>query len=172
MLSKGCADSLLPVLWADHFTSRPHQDTLEAIRAVHEAGRPVDPLLVHDQLRKQGRLAWGNIKAAPFIHTCVEATYFPGHAHNYAAAVLECAARRRLLQAGIRIAQAAARGVPDLPELMRLVAAEVHAVSDQVSTHLRIDRVGRAPVPLSDAVAELREQLTPATKEHAPQRSL
>ena len=159
MLSERCADALLPALRSDHFTSRPHQDTLEAIRTVHASGRPVDPLLVHDQLRRQGRLAWGNIKAATFIHACLEATYFPGHGDTYAAAVVECAARRRVLQAGIRIAQAAARGSGDLPDLMRLVAGELHAVADEVTAHEQVARPRSCPVPLGDAVEEVRQQL-------------
>jgi len=162
MLSKRCADALLPALRSDHFTSRPHQDTLEAIRSVHASGRPVDPLLVHDQLRRHGRLAWGNIKAATFIHACLEATYFPGHGDSYAAAVVECAARRRVLQAGIRIAQAASRGTGELPDLMRLVASELHAVGDEVTVHeqLRVQR--RRPIPLAEAIEETLPHLTSA----------
>src|SRR5205085_1592907 len=114
MLSPSCVDQLLPVLRVDHFSSRPHQDTLAAINAVHAAGKPVDPLLVNDELRKQGRITWGEVKAPVFIHACLEATYFPGHGASYAATVIECAARRRILQAGVRIAQAAARGMAEL----------------------------------------------------------
>jgi replicative DNA helicase len=162
MLSKRCANALLPVLRSDHFTSRPHQDTLEAIRTVHASRRPVDPLLVHDQLRRQGRVAWGNINAATFIHACLEATYFPGHGDSYAAAVVECAARRRVLKAGIRIAQAASRGTGELPDLMRLVASELHAVGDEVTVHeqLRVQR--RRPIPLAEAIEETLPHLASA----------
>ena len=159
MLSKRCADDLLPILETEHFTSRPHQETLDAIRAVHASGRPVDPLLVHDQLRRQGRLAWGNVKAAPFIHACLEATYFPGHGDSYASAVIECAVRRRVLQAGIRIAQAAARGTGELPELMRLVSSEVHKVADQVALHEEIGKPAHAPVRVGTVMATLRPEL-------------
>jgi replicative DNA helicase len=154
MLSKACADALLPVLQTEHFTSRPHQDTLEAIRAVHASGRPVDPILVNDQLRRAGRLAWGNVKAATFIHTCMEATYFPGHGSSYAATVIECATRRRVLKAGIRIAQAAARGTGELPDLMRLVASEIHAVADEVAAHEGVRTPQRQPIRLAAAVDE------------------
>jgi replicative DNA helicase len=160
MLSKACADALLPALQAEHFTSRPHQDTLEAIRAVHISGRPVDPILVHDQLRRGGRVAWGNIKATTFVHACLEATYFPGHGASYAATVIECAARRRVLQAGIRITQAAARGAGDLPDLMRLVASELHAVADEVTAHEQVRVSPRQPMPLAAAIAETLPQLT------------
>jgi replicative DNA helicase len=154
MLSKACADALLPVLQTEHFTSRPHQDTLEAIRAVHASGRPVDPILVNDQLRRAGRVAWGSVKAATFIHACMEATYFPGHGSSYAATVIECAARRRVLQAGIRIAQAAARGTGELPDLMRLVASEIHAVADEVTAHEGVRRPQRQPIRLAAAINE------------------
>jgi replicative DNA helicase len=159
MLSKRCADELLPILETGHFTSRPHQDTLEAIRTVYESQRPVDPLLVHDQLRRQGRLAWGHVKAATFIHACVEATYFPGHGDTYAACVLECAARRRVLQAGIRIAQFASRGTGELSDLMRLVASELHAVGDEITVHEQV-RARRPPVPLAAAIEETLPHLT------------
>ena len=160
MLSKACVDALLPALRPDHFTSRPHQDTLEAIRGVHASGHPVDPILVHDQLRRSGRVAWGNVKAATFVHACLEATYFPGHGASYAATVIDCAARRKVLQAGIRIAQAAARGAGDLPDLMHLVAAELHAVADEVTAHEQVRVSRRQPIPLSAAIEETLPQLT------------
>lgn len=168
MLSKRCADALLPALRSDHFTSRPHQDTLDAIRSVHASGRPVDPLLVHDQLRRQGRLTWGNIKAATFIHACLEATYFPGHGDSYAAAVIECATRRRVLQAGIRIAQAAARGTGELPDLMRLVATEIHEAADCVSAHAAMAGPPRAPIQVGTVIDGLRRHLEPESPRTTP----
>lgn len=168
MLSKRCADALLPALRSDHFTSRPHQDTLEAIRVVHASERPVDPLLVHDQLRRHGRLAWGNIKAATFIHACLEATYFPGHGNSYAAVVVECAARRRILQAGIRIAQAASRGTGELPELMRLVASELHAVGDEITVHEQLRAQRTRPISLAAAIEETLPHLGSVRPEAIP----
>ena len=169
MLSKRCADDLLPLLETSYFTSRPHQDTLDAIRNVHESERPVDPLLVHDQLRRQGRVTWGTIKAATFIHACIEATYFPGHGDSYASIVVECATRRRILQAGIRIAQAAARGVTELPDVMRLAAVEFHAVADQALTHENIRNSTRRPIRLADAITQLGTSLPSAGGAVAPQ---
>lgn len=161
MLSPRCVDQLLPVLRVDHFTSRPHQDTFAAIEAVHAAGKPVDPLLVNDELRKQGRISWGEVKASVFVHACLEATYFPGHGTSYAATVLEFAARRRILQAGVRIAQAAARGVAELPDLMRLVAGEVNETVDRVTLHEALVAAHRTPVRVGTVIDGLRAQLEP-----------
>lgn len=161
MLSKACADGLLPVLLPEHFTTRPHQDTLEAIRAVHSSGRPVDPILVHDQLRRQGRVAWGDNKAATFIHACLEATYLPGHGRSYAALVLEYAARRRVLQAGIRIAQLAATGGRELSDVMSFVAAEVHRLADCVSAHTTLSAPSEGPVRIGAVIDELRRTWEP-----------
>jgi replicative DNA helicase len=162
MLSPRCVDQLLPVLRVDHFTSRPHQDTFAAIEAVHAAGKPVDPLLVNDELRKQGRISWGEVKVSVFVHACLEATYFPGHGTSYAAAVIECAARRRILQAGVRIAQAAARGATELPDLMRLVAGEVRDTVDRVAVHETLVAAHKTPVPVGTVIDGLRKQLEPA----------
>lgn len=174
MLSKACADALLPVLRSEHFTSRPHQDTLEAIRAVHASGRPVDPILVHDQLRRHGRIAWGNSKAATFIHACLEATYLPGHGRSYAALVLECAARRRVLQAGVRIAQVAATGARELSDVMSFVAAEVHQLADCVSVHTALSVPSEGPVRIGAVIDELRRKWEPRAPDatgslHLPQ---
>jgi hypothetical protein len=74
--------------------------------------------------------------------------------------VIDCAARRKVLQAGIRIAQAAARGAGDLPDLMHLVAAELHAVADEVTAHEQVRVSRRQPIPLSAAIEETLPQLT------------
>jgi len=158
MLSPQCASRLMPILQADHFTSRPHQDTFKAIEAVHAAGKPVDPLLVNDQLRRQGRICWGELKASVFLHACLEATYLPGHGVSYAALVIECAAQRRVLQAGIRIAQAAARRTGDLPDLMKFVATEIRDAADCVSSLGSIDVAVRAPVRLGTLLEDFRRQ--------------
>ena len=158
MLSSHCVARLLPVLQPDHFTSRPHQDTFKAIEAIHDAGKPVDPLLVNDELRRQGRISWGELKASVFIHACLEATYLPGHGVSYAALVIESAARRRILQAGIRIAQASARGAGNLPDLMRFVAAEVKDSAECVASLGTIEAATRAPVPTGTLVEDFRRQ--------------
>jgi replicative DNA helicase len=158
MLSSQCASRLIPILKPDHFTSRPHQDTFRAIDAVNAEGKPVDPLLVNDELRKQGRICWGELKASVFIHACLEATYLPGHGVSYAALVIECAAQRRVLQAGVRIAQAAARRTGDLPDLMKFVAAEVRDTADCVSSLGSIDGAVRAPVRLGTLLDDFRRQ--------------
>lgn len=125
MLSKRCLDELLPVLRTEHFTSRRHQDIFHAIRELHRTARPVDPVLVNDELRRRGISGWGHVSAPLVVHACLEATYFPGHGDSYATIVLDNALRRRIVQAGVRIAQFAASGLGDGGDLLEKAKAEL-----------------------------------------------
>jgi len=56
---------------------------------------PVDPLTVHAELRRRGRLVFGERKAAVVLHDLLAATPTVANAGYYAAIVAEAAARRR-----------------------------------------------------------------------------
>lgn len=169
MLSPAAAAKLLPVLRSEHFTSQPHRDTLAAVHRLWERKQPIDPVLVHDQLRKDGHLTWGETKAALFIERCLEATYFPGNGTSYAMTVLEYAARRRAVQAGVRIAQAAARGSLELPELMKFVTTELRDLADAALAHQALAAPAMTPAPLGIVLGSVREELL--TTRHAPDQS-
>jgi replicative DNA helicase len=159
MLSPTAAAKLMPILRTEHFTSRPHRDTLVAVRRLWERQQPIDPVLVHDQLRKDGHLMWGETKAALFIERCLEAAYFPGNGTSYATTVLEYAVRRRAVQVGVRIAQAAAGGRMELQDVMRLVADEVSGLANEVSTKDTLAAGAIAPTRIGPVIRELRDEL-------------
>jgi replicative DNA helicase len=117
MLSTRRLDDPLPILRRYDFTSRPHQTTFDAIRKIHLSDRPVDPVLAHEQLRRRGT-RWGHTTAPLFVHSWLQATYFPDRGDSYATIVLDNALGRRIVQAGVHIAQVAATGTSDGRELL------------------------------------------------------
>jgi replicative DNA helicase len=174
MLSASSADKLLPILREEHFTSAPHRDTLAAVRALWERQEPIDPVLVHDQLRKDGHVTWGETKAALFIHQCVEATYFPGNGTSYATTVLEYAARRRTVEAGIRIAQAAAQGRAEPADLIKLIAQEVHDIAERTEVCEAVRATAIAPTLLIASIREAVDQQllrVHGSRDAAPERA-
>jgi replicative DNA helicase len=140
MLSPSAADRLVPVLRESHFYYWQNAQVYAAIRDLHQQGRPVDPITVHAQLRETGRARLGERDAGVYLATCLEATYFPGRAADYAATVLDTAARRRLLQAGMRITQRANNPAGDTTELVDDALeqiADVQAILQQRDVLLR-----------------------------------
>lgn len=132
MLSPHAVARLLPVLRDDDFYYWKNQRVYSAIRALHARGRHVDPITVHGQLRHQGQTRFGEHDAGVYLADCLEAAYFPGFAHDYAATVLDEAARRRLLQAGARVTQRASNpaGTPD--ELLHDALVQLADVRDMI----------------------------------------
>lgn len=89
-------------------------------------GDPVDPITVMGELTRQGALA--DVGGAPFVHTLIEAVPTVAHAGHYVARVAELAALRRLIDAGIRIAQLGHEDAVDAAgavELARAILEEV-----------------------------------------------
>ncbi len=135
LLSAEVARELLPRLRAEQFYRPVHGELLGVMQHVHEHGEPVDPLTVHAELRRRGRLVFGERKAAVVLHDLLAATPTVGNAGYYAAIVAESAARRRALEAGVRLAQLAGAGRGDLDELMSFAVRELACVRAAVERH-------------------------------------
>jgi hypothetical protein len=89
---------------ADHY--RPAHETIHrAIIALHEQGKPVDPITLAHYLARAGDL--DRVGGAACLHAAVNAVPTTTHGEYYAEIVHELAERRRLIQAGTRLVQAA-----------------------------------------------------------------
>ncbi|WP_356948874.1 DUF3987 domain-containing protein [Streptomyces cacaoi] len=90
---------------ADYY--RPAHETIHrAVVALHEQGRPVDPITVADYLSRTGELS--RVGGPGYVQSCASAVPSPAHAPYYAGIVRDLAKRRRLMEAGTRLVQAAA----------------------------------------------------------------
>jgi replicative DNA helicase len=113
----------------DDFAEPRHRVMLGAIRGLHAAGRPVDPITVLGQLRTSGVASsfTGSRSAGVFIADVAAACPIPANADYYAAIVLEHSARRRIREAALRLEQAS--GTSGLDALSAMVLEELVAIA-------------------------------------------
>ncbi|WP_314171477.1 DUF3987 domain-containing protein [Streptomyces winkii] len=85
---------------------RPAHETIHRSAAVlHGQGKPVDPITLTHYLGQTGDL--GRVGGPAYVHGLVQAVPTTANAGYYAEIVHELAERRRLIQAGTRLVQAA-----------------------------------------------------------------
>lgn len=138
MLSAHAVARLLPVLRDDDFYYWQNQHVYNAIRDLHADGRNVDPITVHGRLREKGQLRFGERDAGVYLADCVEAAYFPGFAHDYAANVLDAASRRRLQQVGLRVTQRATNPAGETRELFNDAIEQLTKVRDTLDRQMTL----------------------------------
>lgn len=158
LLSADTARTLLPLLRPEQFHRPAHGELLAAMQHLQATGDPVDPLTVHAELRRRGRAQFGQLSAAVVLHDLLAATPGAAHGRYYAAIVADTAARRRAVEAGVRLAQLAGSGQGDLDQLMSDVVREVACVRAAVDRHHALATPGRELTPADRplrAVAEL-----------------
>ena len=140
LLNPAVAAQLLPLLRPGHFYRPWHGQLLAAAQALHTAGHPVDPVTVHAELRRRGQRGETGRSSGVLIHHLLAAVPVTASGPHYARIVVEHAARRRLVQAGIKLVQLAqnpAGGHGDLDAVMREVVHEVACVRAAVDTYHR-----------------------------------
>ncbi len=102
---------------------------LQAVRSVTEQDVRPDPVTVLGELRRVGALSSTTDRSAgTFLADLLAAVPVPESAGYYARIVKEHSARRRLVEAGVRLQQAAERS--SMHELSELLEAEAIAVFD------------------------------------------
>ncbi|GGR43278.1 DnaB-like helicase N-terminal domain-containing protein [Streptomyces netropsis] len=110
----------------DHY--RPAHETIHrAIRELHDQGQPVDPITVAHHLDKRGELY--RVGGPSYLHTLVQAVPTAANAEHYAEIVRDKAERRRLIEAGHRIARIAAEPGQDAEDIRAAVLAEINELA-------------------------------------------
>ncbi|WP_425428447.1 DnaB-like helicase N-terminal domain-containing protein [Streptomyces violens] len=103
---------------------RPAHETIHrAICELHDQGQPADPITVAHHLGKRGDL--NRVGGASYLHTLVQSVPTTAHAEHYAEIVQEKAERRRLIEAGLRLVQAASSADTDTDQLRATVVEQV-----------------------------------------------
>lgn len=143
LLNPAVAAQVLPLLRPDHFYRPWHGEVLQAAQSLHAAGQPVDPITVHAALRRRGDRGLSGQNTGVLIHDIIAAVPVTASGLHHVGIVLECAARRRLAQAGIKLTQLAQDGHGELHEVMSMVVQEFACVRAAVDAYLR----GRTPQP-------------------------
>lgn len=106
MLSAEALTAAMDTVAPADFYRTQHGDLFAAFIALRSAGRPVDHVTVPDHLGVGGLQRAGG---APYLFACIQAVPTASNAAYYAEIVAEKAVRRRLAEAGVRIAQLAHR---------------------------------------------------------------
>lgn len=128
LLSADVARSLLPKLRAEQFYRLAHGEVFDVMQHLQTRCEPIDPLTVHAELRRRGRLNFGERSAAVVLHDLLAATPTVANAGYYAGLVAEAAVRRRVIEAGVRLTQLAEPGHGDLDQLMSDAAHELACI--------------------------------------------
>lgn len=152
----------------DHY--QPAHETIHrAILTLHEQDRPVDPITLSHYLAAKGDLRRAG--GTTYLHAAIDAVPTTAHASYYAEIVHELAERRRLIQTGNRLVQAASAPDATADDVREALALGESQVPDTWSDPIPLDT--RPPLPafpvealpgwLADFVAALAEETqTPA----------
>ena len=117
---------------------RPAHETIHrAILVLHEEGQPIDPITLTHHLDRLGDLR--RVGGASYVHSLVQAVPTAANAGYYAEIVHELSERRRLIEAGTRLVQAAST-----PDASAAEVREALALSDQ-----KLPDTWQEPVPLN-----------------------
>ena len=127
MLWPAVADRLLPFTY-DHYFSHPfHREVLASVKRLHARRSPTDPTAVLTDLHARGVRHVGTRDAGVVLHDLLVAAWTPEAGAHHLAVLCEYAARRRVVEAGVRMIQQAQHGDSDLPTLMRAAGGGVRA---------------------------------------------
>ena len=151
LMDRTVIDDCLDIVVGPDFYRPAHEVIFSAIATQHFVGEPVDAITVADLLRDRGDL--NRIGGPAYLHHLVQSTPVAASASYYAEIVADLSIRRRLVEAGTRIAQLGmAQGSGDSSEI---IAAAQSAV-DAVDSRRAIELVSGADV-LPDVLADLAE---------------
>lgn len=151
MLNPAVADEISEKLRAEDFYRPVHAAIFAAIIRIAMRGDPPDAQVVTGELDRTGDL--GRIGGVPYMHTLMEAPPTAANGGWYADIVAEKAGRRRLLEAGTKIAQLA-RDPGDLPEVRERAAQAAYEATTDIRDRSLITSVGDMVGP---SIAEIED---------------
>lgn len=123
-------DVLERVKYRDFYDNR-HAAIFRAMTTLYEAHRPIDLLTLAGETKSQKTLK--EIGGAPYLTELTTFVPTASHAIAYADLVAAAATRRKLIQAGTSIAQAAYEEGAEVGELVGRAEKELFEVSDQTT---------------------------------------
>ncbi|MDK1473287.1 DnaB-like helicase N-terminal domain-containing protein [Streptomyces sp. 549] len=150
---------------ADHY--RPAHETIHrAIQQLHDEGQAVDPITLTRHLEQSGDL--NRVGGPGYLHSLVNAVPSASHAEYYAEIVRDKAERRRLIETGSRIVQAASAPDADASQVRAAILAEVATltVQDRANGPETDDAPDGPPNPLYDPQNGIRRPHRPGPTPH------
>ncbi|MBC7678309.1 MAG: hypothetical protein H7233_04885 [Pseudorhodobacter sp.] len=145
MLWPAVADRLLPFTYEHYFSHPFHRQVLASVKRLHARRAPTDPTAVLTDLHAHGFRHVGAADAGVVLHDLLVAAWTPESGAHHLTVLCEYAARRRVVEAGVRLIQQGQRRDTDVPTLMRAVGAEYGKIRAEVNRHDRASHLGDRP---------------------------
>ncbi len=132
LISKDAIADVSEALRGTDFYRPSHETIHDAVIDLFGRGEPVDMVTVAAELQRRGELA--RIGGAPYLHTLAANVPIAANASFYAEIVREKAILRRLVDAGVKIAQYGYAGEGQVDEIVDRAQAEVYSITDRRSS--------------------------------------
>lgn len=151
-MKESARDHAISRLSAADFYSLPHSNIFEAMAAMHNSGAPVDMVTLADALRKAGRLE--SCGGPAYLGELLESVASATAAKSSVEIVRDCAHRRRLADAGLKLIDSAYDPGADPVEAAAGIQAMLDAAAGQ-----REESTSQAPAEFLDAYVSGLEAL-------------
>ena len=130
MLSEGALPEILTILKPSDFYEKRHAIIFEAMCNLYDQHRPVDLLTLNSELKTQKKLK--EIGGAPYLTELSNFVPAASHAKAYAEIIEKASVRRRLIEAGAKLADSAYEDDADVNILIGEAEKKLFEVSDKI----------------------------------------
>ncbi|MEU2724026.1 replicative DNA helicase [Streptomyces smyrnaeus] len=162
ILAKRAISAAVEAVEADDFYRPAHASLFRAITDLYTRNEPVDQVTLANYLRELGIL--GQVGGPSYIGEILSAGTTPANTGYYAEIVRDCAVRRRIVEAGIRITQIGFSGEGEASEAHDAAQAELAAVTtirEEADCALLGDDLHEVAAELEQLAAEGRSMGVP-----------
>jgi hypothetical protein len=129
LLSRDAIEDVAATMDAGDHYQPAHETIHRAIQQLHDAGQAVDPITLTHHLEQSGEL--NRVGGPGYVHSLVQQVPTAANAEYYAEIVRDKAERRRLIQTGTRLVQAAAAPEADPEQVRATVLEQVTALTSR-----------------------------------------
>ncbi|TSB21862.1 DnaB-like helicase N-terminal domain-containing protein [Streptomyces benahoarensis] len=165
LLSAQALTEVIETLDAGDYYRPAHETIHRAICELHDQGQSADPITVTHHLGKRGDLA--RVGGASYLHTLIQAVPTAANAEYYAEIVREKAERRRLIEAGTRLVQAASAPDADPHQLRAALLTQITELTARPTEPAAEDTTPTGPPnPLYDRRPGLHRPHRPGPTPH------
>ena len=138
MVDPKCIKEVMDKLRAEDFYLKPNRDIFETIQAMFSFAKPIDGIMVYNEMEKAG-LCDENTRS--YLAQIIDLTLTPTNAAGYAEIVRDMALLRTLAQAASEVLNMVMEGIGEASEILTAAEQKIFAVrrgqSAQEMVHIR-----------------------------------
>ena len=149
ILHSPCIDVVVQVVREEHFYRPAHQQLFQILVAMHDGGKPIDLVTVHEELRRLNLLE--QVGGIEYVVELVEGLPDAGNVEYYARIVRDKALLRELIVAGTEMVREAYQTNEEAPEVVDRAENRVFQIAQQ--------HIGDQAVGLRDLLDKTFESL-------------